>query len=216
MFCIDNYKSKNYDYYSKTSSVNLKRMPRRNVQKKRGAPKALQNATVPFLTGKKHKHVGGFCIQCTREKLTENKLYSSSCPICFEDITSKNNVQFNCGHNACKDCICRIIESCDAKCPCCRTVIDDLTFENREHFKTLYKLCDENWMEVSGMGYLDFVYHKLQDKLMESKFMDNYKYTWAYKKAKETLKKGSDISDKKIEEILMKLRFTHFRKLLVA
>lgn len=192
---------------------------RRNAQKKQTALKALREppkVAESFLTGNKRKYVGGFCIQSTRKKLTEHKLHSSSCPICLEDITPQNNVQLNCEHNVCKDCVCRVIESYDIKCPCCRTNIDDLTFENREHFRTLYKICDENWTELTGTEYLDYFYHKRYKMCFENKFRENYRYTWAYQNAKQTLQKNSNISDKKVNEILMRLQFTHYRKLLNA
>lgn len=193
---------------------------RRNAQKKQIALKALREppsaAAESFLTGNKRKYVGGFCIQSTRKKLTEHKLHSSSCPICLEDITPQNNVQLSCEHNICKDCICRVIESYDIKCPCCRTLIDDLTFENREHFRTLYKICDENWTELTDTEYLDYFYHKRYTARFENKFDENYRYTWAYQSAKQTLQENSNMSDKNVNEILMKLQSTHYRKLLNA
>ena len=158
-------------------------MPPRKHAKSKKVLQPQKYAT--FLTGNKRKSAGGFLITCSPNDLTKHPFYSDSCLICLEDISAETNTQLNCGHNMCISCISRMItetEDGKNKCPCCRAFIDDISFQNREYFKPIIKLCDDNWSELEHHEYLDHIYEKnYMDENQYDSFKENYKYTWAYK-----------------------------------
>jgi len=71
------------------------------------------------------------------------------CPICFDDISDKNNITTKCGHKFHASCLMTNVSRNGFHCPCCRTVMTT-PYENEEE-------CHSD----SGSSYSNDSYHSI-------------------------------------------------------
>jgi len=86
---------------------------------------------------------------------TENQETDCDCPICYDNINSKDIVSTNCNHKLCVPCLSRYFDSLNQYankqpvCSLCRTSVNQLTFNNEEHLANINdKYCIDSNLEV--------------------------------------------------------------------